>query len=266
MGKGKPASPEKRAHLNQLKRRSKLERKAEAGTITETERSELAKLPPRKPGGGGRPRKDPPLHGRGVDNAAQEPQTAAHTGDGASAQDPPSVEAPSPPPIGFPPPEPPPAVEVLPRTSGDWRGKYRQSMGREGTCVQIAMMYCGMLKRMSAYVEREGGKPIMSADQIDQLVLPCAVLTADALLPADFEMRPEHEVTIYSGLIIGQAASRALASKRKAPQSPRPRVVPPPPPEPPPHANGVRPTEPPDPAAATPPPTTNVTIDDNARF
>jgi hypothetical protein len=241
MGK-KPATAEKRAHLNLLKRRYKLTQKAERGTITDAERTELAAMPVKKGGGPGRPRKAiAQIHTRGpVDNDHHAMQTAPQDAAGdESPGSPPSVDSPPPPP----PLEPPPAVEVIPRgASGDWRAKYRGggSLGREATCVQVADLYCGILRRAALYVESKGGTPIIKPLDMETVVKPSAVLLADALIPQDFELRPEHEVAIYSGVVLGQAV--VVAAKQKKPAGGPSYVRPPtPPPAEPPiqRANGA---------------------------
>jgi hypothetical protein len=98
----------------------------------------------------------------------------------------------------------------------NWRDKYATGFGggREGLCKQAAQTYCAILVKFCEFIESKGGKPIMGISDIEETILPAAVLTADKFLP-DIDVGPETELAIGSGLIIGQAAIVAIRSKRK---------------------------------------------------
>jgi hypothetical protein len=256
MGK-KKASPERIELLKALGRRKYLVKKERLQTITSEEKLELAALREKLPGKG-RPA-DPQVVP--VDNEEETSQDdPAITSEGAGDSPPAESSAPPPPPKVTAPP-PPPRVEVA--LKGSWRDRYRQGTGREGACREIASAYCGLLERAARYVESAGSRPIFDAEAIQKTIFPAAVLTADKLLPADFELGPEIELTIYSGTILGQAMMVARRQKRAASPPPlrsvpftagRPEPPPPPAAERPQDGTGVRsPEEPPAPPAPPPP-------------
>lgn len=222
MGAGQLAAggTTERTWKQKLKRAQKLRAKSREGPLSPAERDELASLPPKQ-------------------RAGRKPRSAVVDSQPESSPPPPPPGGSA---AGEPPPEPPPRVEVLP-ASGDWRAKYRRRIGREGACVQCAVLYCALLKRLAAYIESQGGRPVLDAAAIDETVLPAAVLVVDHVMPAGIELGPEVEVAIGTGLLTVQAAMTARRAKPKPTSSatpPRPsRPVPPPDGTPPP------PTEPP---------------------
>ncbi len=226
---GSKMTAERAAYLKTMKKAARLREKVRKGTATEKDRAELARMPKPK-SSRGRPRK---VVDDQVEQAHDEPESPRTEVADAGAEEselPPSdtgdepAGQPPPPPPPRPAPEPPPVV-VLPKTGGDWRGRYRTQAGREGVCREVAGAYCGFLKKLVAYIESTGTTPVMDAGTIDSAIFPAAVLTVDKFLPADFEMGPEVEVAIGSGVIIGQAA--LTARKQKATQKKVPgKVIP----------------------------------------
>lgn len=204
MGKKSPA--ERLERLKVRRRAERLRAKARKGGATPAELAELEAMPKARIG---RPPKDEPPEETAAQDDAVSPEPAEQ------AETPPKVE----------PPEPPPHVEVLPR-GGDWRAKYRSMAGREGVCVEVATLYCNGLAKASAYIAASGARPIFDLDDIRRVIFPAAVLTADKLLPADFEMSPEVELVATSGALLGQAALVRFRGARKAASSAPPRTDP----------------------------------------
>lgn len=260
----KLSAASKQERIDRLKiyqRRKYLIRKRTADTLTKPEATELTAIlaeigEPRA--GRGRPA-EPQVVGQEVDSEADSSQDdPAITSEGAGDSPPAESSAPPPPPKVAAPP-PPPRVEVA--LKGSWRDRYRQGTGREGACREIAAAYCGLLERAARYVESAGSRPVFDAEAIQKTIFPAAVLTADKLLPADFELGPEIELTIYSGTILGQAMLVARRQKREAKPAPLKSVPfsagrpePPAPPAAVAPVDGVRsPEEPPAPPAPPPP-------------
>ena len=116
----------------------------------------------------------------------------------------------------------PPKVEVVGGSAkDDWRGKYRQHVGREAACVEIAQVWCMTLKRLSKFVSDCGETPIFDDATIDDAIFPACVLTADKFLPAGVEPGPEVTVAIGSTLAIGQAFITARKRKKKKASEPK---------------------------------------------
>lgn len=203
MGK-KLLTPERKAHLAKLKKASRLRAKAEKGALSDVERQELEALESVPKLKGGRPKivknYDGETHG-----AAQPSEVA----DDESGQVTKSEEQPKKPP------PPPPVVEVIPSSKGDWRNRYRaESVGREAACVQVAILYTTLLKRMARYIEESGVTPIMGEQEIDTAVFGAAVLTADKLMP-DVDFGPEVQLALGSGLVMSQAVYAAMKRKKE---------------------------------------------------
>jgi hypothetical protein len=173
------------------KRRAYLRKKVRMGRkLTDRDRAELADMP--------------------ASRWVRTPAEASPTDD-QDAGAPSEVE-------GAPPPPPPPRVVLLPAPGAepaDWRDKYRRGAGREGACVELAGLWCSLLKKASAFIESTGARPILSPAQVDEIIHPAAVLTADRLLPAEFELGPEAELVIGSSMLLGQAAVVATRSRAR---------------------------------------------------
>lgn len=203
MGK-KVLTPERKLHLARLKKASRLRAKAEKGGLSSEERQELEALDSLPRSKGGRPRG---ATKRNDDSDAEAPPAVAEpTGDQGQETEPARHE----------PPPPPPTVEVIPSKTkgGDWRNRYREeAVGREAACVQMAALYCGILKRMSKYISDSGVTPIMGDAEIDSAVFGAAVLTADKLLP-DVDFGPEVQLALGSGLVMSQAMYVAMKKRR----------------------------------------------------
>lgn len=225
MGKSalkRPAVTAPREEKERAKNRKKhLTRKLRQGkTLSIEEQNELAAYG----AGGTRP---PAQEQQQLDMPLAAPQDghapSGEAGDEAVPQA--AGSPPPPPPRAFEPPEPPPTVEIV---SGDWRKRYRQKTGREGACVEMATLYCAMLTRASNWIAEQGQRPIFGTEEIQRVIFPAAVLTADKLLPAHFEMSPEVEVCATSGALLGQALLvRWRKGNPKAPERPAPlRSVP----------------------------------------
>lgn len=136
----------------------------------------------------------------------RKPRAEAKTTESPLSSEPVTTEAPSEPKTTKPPtPKPPKMEEPSAGTSKDWRDQYRQSVGREAACVEIAGIWCAGLKRLSKYVADSGDTPIFDDETIDTAIYPACVLTADKYLPQGVEPGPEVTVAIGSSIAIGQA-------------------------------------------------------------
>lgn len=151
-------------------------------------------------------------------------------------------------PTGRPTPDAPPAVLGRGKSRGDgngWRDRYRKEQGREATCVEAAVLLTFALKKMNAAIIEAGDRPWVDNALIDSTIFPSAVLTADMLLPAGFEMRPEVSVTVGATVVTTQRliVARKMAKARKPkPSEPKPDREPvkaPPVPEPEPRAKAA---------------------------
>lgn len=245
MGK-KVLTPERKAHLAKLKKASRLRAKAEKGELTDEQRQELNSLESMPRNRGGRPKRKESNDAVTTDTvvAGSDSDLKNDEVDNSDAQKPPPS---------------PPMVEVMPkreRSSSDWRNKYREeSVGREAACIQVALVYTQVLKRLASYIQESGTTPIMGPEQIDTAVFGAAVLTADKFLP-DVDFGPEVQVAIGSGLVLSQAAYVAMRKRQErkvpgarakpfsqpasgeTPPGPPPPSTPPPPPEQKPGPNG----------------------------
>jgi hypothetical protein len=196
-------TPDVAARLKAVKRASRLRAKVAKGTATPEEREELERTPPRTRGRpkkkGGDEHEAPPDQKAPAEETADSPVTQVEEGE-------------------VPPPPPPPTVEVVRPRKGeeDWRSRYRKDIGREAACLQIGTLYCGILKRLADYIEKQGSRPVFDSDAIDSMILPAAVLTADKLLPPGLSMGPEVELAVGSGILTVQAAVVASKKRKRA--------------------------------------------------
>lgn len=220
MGKKRAMTQETKDRLRAQKAAYKLRTKVKKGTATAEDRERLAAL---ESSYGGKAKRATVREDVDTDHDSphDEPVAASPGADTEGAGEesvPPDRDSPPPPPPPRPDPDPPPRVEVLPKSgSANWRDKYRQNLGREGACVAVASLYCGVLGRMSAYVASTGARPLFGSAELSPggMVFSAAVLTTDALLPADFELTPPIELTMMSAMATGQAVMVAARQKAK---------------------------------------------------
>ncbi len=99
--------------------------------------------------------------------------------------------------------------------AGPWQAKYRggASGEREATCLEIAGVWRKGMLKANAKIRDNGVTPAVPDDLIETL-FPCAVLTADRVLPDGFSVGPEIQVVVSTSLATGQL----LYSSRKAKQ------------------------------------------------
>lgn len=237
----KKLTPEKRTEIRARSKAAKLRMKERAGKpLSDDERAHLAAWPITSPRG-----RPPRTRDIEPDVVHDDPVAASESDQpSGAAEESTAPKAPPPPPPSIP-------AAVRHTRGGDWRSAYRAEVGREASCRELATLYCGGLKKLSAYIADHGARPVFDAEAIDKLIFPAAVLTADKLLPGNFALTPEVELAAGSGVLLAQAAivaRRAKASERQDAR-PRARVIPMPPPprqpDPPPAAEDDAPPAPP---------------------
>lgn len=127
---------------------------------------------------------------------------------------------------GRPPGEKPPAIatEAAPRVKGEWRKKYGDSdNGRERVCTTVASYWSGGLCKLAAYIEDNGGEPIIDLNDREKRAEfnSLLVLACDDILPSNFQISAAMIAAGGSTTLLIQGALVARKVKlAKTPQRP----------------------------------------------
>lgn len=175
--------------LSRIRKRERL-----GGEVTAEERALLDAHPKRAPG---RPT---------VEEVAARPEVIEERDDEPIGDQVAPGEDPPRPPLAA----PPPVRAVGKGGKDDWRAKYKTGVGREGACSEFAGAMVLAMKSVAKWIAADGGRPLFDDAFLDGTYFNCAVLTADKLLPADFDLSPEVECVALSSALLGQAAFRKL--------------------------------------------------------
>ena len=121
---------------------------------------------------------------------------------------------------------PPSAPRVLSggKVTGDWREKYGgEAQGRESACREVATAWCMLLYSAVERIEELDASPVIGKEALQAggddepigEIFAASVLTADKLIPKDFEPGPEVTLAIGSSVIIGQRLIVGAKAKKK---------------------------------------------------